>query len=96
MVIGVTGSDTATGCVGLIFIAETLLADREAGTAEIDDVDGLEVWGGEVTVEMSNGSVTAIFCVELSVKSIEAKSLRIVEGGGGAEGLVSDAGGEPT
>lgn len=72
-----------------------MLADKEGGTPDVDEVEGLEVYGGEVTVEMSSGSVTAIFCEVLSFRSIEAKSFRIVVGGGIGVELVSEGGGDP-
>ena len=77
---GVIGSEVGLGWVGFGFIVGMLLAEREVGTV----IDGKVVFvvGGEVTVDMSKGSFTALEIADSEASEI-AKSLRIVPAGGG-------------
>jgi len=98
---GVTGSEIGIGCDGLDLKVETLLEERAGCTgAVVDEVDFcVECVGGEVTVEMSRGSLT-VLCAEASMLSVlevavMAKSLRTVPVDRRAEGTGVAAGGDP-
>ena len=71
------GSDVGIGCDGFVLIVGILLADSEVGTLEGKAV---LIVGGDVTVDMSRGSFTALETADSEASEI-AKSLRIVADG---------------